>query len=244
MSQEKTARDSHVEVVADQSEDGTYEIRIERQSGAMRAVVPHAEPVSLKAHRAESGSGGSRRTFLTVAVAAAAVAALTVGVIVATAGGRTAAPPVVEPAPVPTFQAFTIQVPPPPPTLSASVLAFDVGVDGQGTDAGSGEGEDEEGSGETGALGADPLFVRPIAFDELGADPALLEGAPIDEPIGPRDAERMRAVSVSATAVFGDETEREGAPSGEDDGVGEVDGYDDEFEDECVDGDEAELEEE
>jgi hypothetical protein len=133
---DKPPTTGRVEVVADRSDDGTFELRVERPSDSVTVVAgkPHSERVAsgavsttkLSASSSESIPKSRKLALAAGGLAAAGIA----GVFIATIGGGTgpsSEPPLVEPEPAETFQAFTIQTP--AANLPRAVLATDVGAD-------------------------------------------------------------------------------------------------------------------
>lgn len=183
MSERHRTGDSHVEVVADQTEDGAYELRVERQSDSQRVVASDStETVRVSAPPAP---GHGRMIGAVGGVLALAVIG---GIVWAAVRDVDAAPPVAEPVPIETFRAFTIE--PPVPTVSRSVLSIDVGVDATEPDTGS------------------AASLGPVEGSGEPAQGMELVGAEVTDPtenavpqIEPSTARRLESVRVSRTAL-------------------------------------------
>ncbi len=227
-----TKNDKHpttgrVEVVADQSDDGTFELRVERPSGSHTVVaesstterVAAGSVSNLKASESPPEPSNKSRKL---AIAAGGLAAAGIaGVFAATVGGNsgpTVEPPVVEPEPAETFQAFTIQTP--SANLPRAVLAADVGADTV---------EEPEATAQQSPVSPPP----PEQALEPEAIPSPNPAAQMD----PTVARQLQNVRVSAepVAVLGEEQ------GNDDEEYDEYDEYDDDEYDEYDDDDDDEY---
>ena len=128
---------SRVAVVADQSDDGSFELRVERPSDPNAAIRPSETAASISDSgsvsnlKSEVASQAPRRKGRAIGIAAGGVAAAGIaGAFALSVGGDQGSPepPVVEPEPAETFRAFTIQAPT-APSIPRVMLAMDVGAD-------------------------------------------------------------------------------------------------------------------
>ena len=195
-----------VEVVADQANDGSYEIRLESTQ-----PMPAMPSPTTRLTAVESLPGARPHRRRAVAAAAAGVAAVVgVGVAVATIGEPESIPtPVVErPPPSEPFRGFVIQSPT-ERTLSPRVLRIDAGAAAPSTDVTE--------SASTPSLAEEPRtrVIERSAFV-----------APAERQIEPFRAERLRAVPVEAELFLADPGRDD---QGESDDYAPV--YDDDYED-------------
>lgn len=186
---EKSPSDSQVEVVADQTEDGSYEIRVERP-GRRGASTP-TPTIAIRADAAPR----SRRTPLWIGLGALGAAA--VGAIALAVGGESEPPPLPDPEPSTTFRAYTIEVPT-VPRIRAPILNSDVGIVRPGLDAGTAAvvaTGDGSGQGEPAADELEAQALDDSEFDErtaarLARVPVAASSTPLgDEPEGREEAE-------------------------------------------------------
>lgn len=178
--------DTQVNVVAESSDDGTYELRVERGGTGQYDTPAAAKPESGTA--AAPVPAASSRIPPALLVGAAAVVLVSAVSVFAFRGEDTPEPDVAvdeQPAALETtvreFQVFQIGEQS-PPTLPGFALARDVGTDGDGADAGEYESPDAE------QAEAEPEPVMIVLPDDEADD----DGEQLD----PLTVERMRNVRI------------------------------------------------
>ena len=128
---DKNPAQSRVAVVADQSDDGSFELRVERPSDTNTVVDEVASGSSSGAMsnlKAEPTPEPRKSRAVAITAGSAAAVGIAAAFALSVSGGPAEPePPVVEPEPADTFRAFTIQTP--EANLPRSILSADVGAD-------------------------------------------------------------------------------------------------------------------
>ncbi len=220
---------SRIEVVADKTDDGAYEIRVERApSDAHEAVA------NLKA--APRPARTRRMHPATVVVIAAAVVALGAGIATAVRSGDkpTPEPTIDAPEPADTFRAFTLEVRR-PTAIPIPVLGLDAGTDADELDpeAVAPEPDVAEARGpDAGARSPSTGGAQPEAPSQPTPAP------PAEETVEPAILNRLRQVRVQPSAIVMDHDDDEDEDEEYEDDEYDEDYEDDEYDDEDYEDDE------